>query len=98
MHARVATFADGEPGQVAAMIEGISRQLQSGPPEGVPLVGGIVLHNAAERRVVAISLFETEADLREGDATLSAVDPPVPGGLGRRVSVETYEVALKLDL
>jgi hypothetical protein len=42
-------------------------------------------------------LFETEADLRKGDATLSSMDPPRPGAIGRRVSVETYEVPVKID-
>jgi hypothetical protein len=46
---------------------------------------------------VAISLFETEADLKQGDATLSAMDPPVAGGMGNRSSVEMYEVPVKFD-
>jgi len=47
--------------------------------------------------VLNISLFETEDDLRQGDATLNAMDPPIPGALGQRTSVEMYEVGVKLD-
>jgi hypothetical protein len=98
MHARVATFEGGEPEKVRQMAEEIDRQSASGPPEGVPAVGLLLLHQADEGKVLAISLFETEEDLREGDATLSAMDPPVAGGLGRRASVEMFEVAVKRDL
>ena len=41
---------------------------------------------------MAISLFETEEDLRRGDETLNAMSPP-GDGMGRRTSVEIYEVA-----
>ena len=69
----------------------------NGPPEGVPAVGLLVLHNPDEGKALAITLFETEEDLRQGDATLSSMNPPVPSGPGRRVSVEMYEVAVKVD-
>jgi hypothetical protein len=47
-----------------------------------------MLHRADEGKVIAISLFETEEDLKQGDATLNAMDPPVPGAIGQRGSVE----------
>ena len=43
-------------------------------------------------------LFENEADLQQGDATLNSMEPPVPGAMGRRTSVEMYEVGVKVDL
>jgi hypothetical protein len=95
MHARVATFDGGDPDQVRDVVKEIEQQGQSGPPEGVPAVGFLVLHR--EGKVIAISLFESEADLQEGDATLNSMDPPVPGGLGRRTSVEAYQVGVKFD-
>jgi hypothetical protein len=98
MHARVATFEGGDPEQVRRMVEEIDRQSESGPPEGVPAVGLLVLHKPNEGKVLAISLFETEEDLRKGDATLNSMDPPVPGGMGQRAPVEMFEVAIKLDL
>ena len=97
MHARVATFEGGDPEQVRQMVEEIRKRAASGPPEGVPAVGLLLLHRPEEGKVLNVSLFETEADLRQGDETLNAMDPPVPGAMGRRTSVETYEVAVKLE-
>ncbi len=56
-----------------------------------------MLHRADGGKVIAISLFESEADLQQGDATLNSMDPPVPGALGKRTSVDAYEVGLKFD-
>jgi hypothetical protein len=97
MHARVATFEGGDPDQVREMIGEIKQRSESGPPEGVPAVGFLVLHRADEGKVVAISLFETEEDLQQGDSTLNSMDPPVQGGMGQRTSVENYEVGMKID-
>ena len=98
MHARVATFEGGDPDQVREMIGEIKQRSESGPPEGVPAVGFLLLNRADEGKVVAISLFETEEDLQQGDATLNSMDPPVAGGMGRRASVEMYEVGVKIDV
>lgn len=98
MHARVATFEGGDPEQVQRMVEEINRQSESGPPEGVPAVGLLVLHRPDEGKVLGITLFETKEDMQRGDATLNSMDPPDPGGMGRRASVEMFEVAIKLDL
>jgi hypothetical protein len=97
MHARVATFEGGEPDQVRETVAQINERSASGPPEGVPAVGLLMLHSADGGKVLTISLFETEADLQQGDATFNSMDPPVPGALGRRTSVELYEVGVKLD-
>jgi hypothetical protein len=97
MHARVATFDGGDPDQVRDVVKQIDQQGQSGPPEGVPAIGFLLLHRADEGKVIAISLFESEADLQQGDATLNSMDPPVPGGLGQRTSVDAYEVGVKFD-
>jgi hypothetical protein len=98
MHARVATFEGGDPEQVREMVEEINRRSDSGPPEGVPAVGMLILHRPNEGKVLAITLFGTEEDLRAGDATLNSMDPPAPGGMGQRASVEMFEVPVKLDL
>jgi hypothetical protein len=97
MHARVATFEGGDPDQVRQVIAEIKQRAASGPPEGVPAAGLLLLHRADEGKVINISLFETEEDLRQGDETLNAMDPPVPGAMGRRTSVEMYDVGVKLD-
>jgi hypothetical protein len=98
MHARVATFEGGDPDKVRQMVGEINQRSESGPPEGVPAVGLLVLHEPNQGKVLAISLFASEEDLKKGDATLSSMDPPVPGGMGRRASVEMFEVAVKVDL
>ena len=97
MHARVATFEGGDPDQVRETIGDIKQQSDSGPPEGVPVVGFLMLHTD-EGKVLAISLFETEEDLQAGDATLNSMDPPVEGGMGNRSSVEHFDVGIKIDV
>jgi hypothetical protein len=97
MHARVATFEGGDPGKVKQMVDQINQQSAGGPPEGVPAVGLLLLHKPDQSKVVAISLFETEEDMQKGHETLNAMDPPTPGGLGNRASVEMYVVGVKRD-
>ncbi|MEA2375916.1 MAG: hypothetical protein QOD53_2379 [Thermoleophilaceae bacterium] len=95
MHARVATFEGGQPDQVRQTVADINQQAASGPPEGVPAVGFLMLHND-DGKVLAISLFETEDDLRKGDETLNSMSPP-GDGMGQRSSLEVYEVGVKVD-
>jgi hypothetical protein len=97
MHARVATFEGGGADDIREAVREIKTRSESGPPEGVPAVGFLVLHQADEGKVLAISLFESEADLEQGDATLNSMDPPTPGAMGTRTSVERYEVGVRID-
>jgi hypothetical protein len=94
MKARVATWEGGDPAVIGKNLDEIRTRAASGPPEGVPSVGLLMLQDAGD--VLAISFFETEEDLRQGDATLNAMDPPA-GAMGRRVSVRSYDVAIKLE-
>ena len=87
MHARVATFEGGDPDQVSEMVSGIKEQSESGPPEGVPAVGFLLLRQPDSAKVVAIGLFESEADLQQGDATLNSMDPPVISGRVQACSI-----------
>jgi hypothetical protein len=98
MYARVATFEGGDPTTVRETTAQINERSAEGPPEGVPSTGLMILSNPEDGKVIAIGLFETEEDLRQGDQTLSAMDPPVPGGMGKRVSVEMFEVPVKIDV
>jgi hypothetical protein len=98
MYARVATWEGGEPDQVRSTIEEVKEQAGSGPPEGVPAKGLLLLHDPDSSKVLAIGLFESESDYEQGDATLNSMDPPVPGGMGQRTSVERFEVSAKFDL
>jgi hypothetical protein len=94
MYARVATWEGGDPDKVREMAEGMKQE--SGPPEGVPSTGFLMLQDPDSQRVLAIGLFETEADYEQGDATLNEMNPPIPGAMGKRVSVERWEVAADL--
>ena len=99
MHARVATFEGGDADSVRNIVEEIQSQAQArgGPPEGVPATELTFLHSSDGSKVMAITLFESEEDLKQGDETLGAMDPPVPGALGRRTSVDLMEVAFRLE-
>jgi len=92
MKARVATWEGGDPAAVQASLDQIRARSESGPPEGVPSTGLMVLQG--EDTVIFIGLFETEEDLRQGDATLNSMDPP--GDMGTR-SVAFYDVPIKLE-
>jgi hypothetical protein len=97
VYARVARFEGGAADEIRRNVEQIQGQAESGPPEGVPSTGFTLLSNPDEGRVLAVGLFETEEDLRKGDETLNAMSPP-EGSMGRRVSVETYEVGLDVRM
>jgi hypothetical protein len=92
MYARVATFEGADPDKVRNAARYIDES--DGPPEGVPSTGIVVLGH--EDKAMVIGFFETEEDMRTGDATLNAMDPTrdagPTGSMGRRASVEMFEV------
>lgn len=96
MYARVAKWEGGSADAIRESIERIQQDSQSGPPEGVPSTGFTFLADPDAGRVLAIGLFETMDDLRQGDATLNEMSPPV--SMGERVAVETYEVAADIRM
>jgi hypothetical protein len=93
MYARVARWEGGEGEQMRRAAEEINSRAASGPPEGVPAVGFTLLIDPDAGTGMAISLYESEDDRRKGDETLSQMDPP-GDGMGRRVSIDNYEVAV----
>ena len=93
MYARVARFEGGEPDAIRQIAQEIASRAESGPPEGVPAKGFLLLIDPDNSRSLGISLFETEDDLRKGDEALNAMTPERPDA-GRRASVEAYEVAV----
>jgi hypothetical protein len=97
MYARVVRWEGGEAEAIKRSAEEISAEAESGPPEGVPAKGLLLLHDLEGGRAMAISFFETEEDYRQGDETLSAMNPP-GDGMGTRVGVDKYEVALELEV
>ncbi len=96
MYARVAKFEGGSAEAIRESVERIQAESASGPPEGVPSTGFTFLTDAENGRVLAIGLFETEEDLRKGDAKLNEMSPPAP--MGERVFVEHYKVAADIRL
>jgi hypothetical protein len=77
--------------------ERINSEASSGPPEGVPAKAFLMLIDPDGGKSLAISLFETEDDMRAGDAVLNDMTPP-DDGFGKRTSVDSYEVAVDVRL
>ena len=96
MYARVARWEGADAETLERTAAEIRKDAESGPPEGVPAQELMLLNDAEGGRSLAIVLFETEEDYRQGDETLNAMNPPGEG-MGRRVSVEKYEVAVRLE-
>jgi len=96
MYARVARWEGAEAGAMRSAAEAINSESSSGPPPGVPAKGFLLLIDPDSGRSLGIGLFETEEDLRKGDATLNEMSPE-DDGLGERVSVENYEVAANMQ-
>jgi hypothetical protein len=92
MFARIATF-EGDQAQISQMAETIGRDSESGPPEGVPAKELLVLTGRDSGKLMAIVLFETEDELRQGDATLNQMSPPAEVAPVARSNVEMFEVA-----
>jgi hypothetical protein len=95
MYARVARFEGAQGDELRREAEDIAARAPSGPPEGVPATGFLMLIDPDSGRSLAISLFETEDDLRKGNETLNTMSPGRDAA-GTRASVETYEVAVDL--
>jgi hypothetical protein len=97
MYARVARWEGAEGDALRQSAQEMRAQSASGPPEGVPAKGFVYLIDPDGGRSLAIGLFETEEDLRQGDATLNAMNPRFDDG-SRRTSVEMYEVAIDVRM
>jgi hypothetical protein len=96
MYARVARWEGADAETLERTAAEIRKDAESGPPEGVPAKGLLLLNDVDSGRSMAIALFETEDDYRQGDETLNSMSPPADG-MGRRVSVEKYEVGAQIE-
>ena len=98
MYARVASWegADAETLERTAAEIRTQADEEGGPPEGLPAKGVLLLNDTEGGRSLGITLFETEDDHRTGDEKLNEMSPPGEG-MGRRVSVVKYEVAVQLE-
>jgi len=97
MYARVARWEGAESGSLEQSAAQIRAESESGPPEGVPAKGFLLLHDLDGGRALAVTFFETEEDYRQGDEALNAMNPPGEG-MGRRIAVDKYEVAAEIRL
>ena len=95
MYARVARWEGADAEGLRRSTEEIKSRAASGPPEGIPAVGLTMLIDPESGRSLAIALFETEEDRRRGDETLNGMNPS-GDDVGRRTSVEMYEVAIDI--
>src|SRR3954451_2511635 len=93
MFVRVARFENAS-GDVEKTIAEIRSRMESGiQSESAPAAKrSMMLVDRDNRRGLALSFCETEADLRKMDEFLNAMDVPV--GAGTRTGVEMYEVAV----
>jgi hypothetical protein len=91
---RVATF-EVDDAALDALLEELGAS--DGAPEGVTATRITVLADRSAGKVLIGTRFASEEDLRAGDAALNALNPPNATNM-RRVSVDTYEVALERQL
>jgi hypothetical protein len=96
MYARVARWENASAEALEAAAAGIREDAESGPPEGLPAKKLILLQDKDGGRSLAITFYETEDDYRQGDETLNSMSPPGEG-MGQRVGVGKYEVAIELE-
>lgn len=96
MYARVARWEGASEDAMRASVAGIQADAESGPPEGLPAKSLLILQDYEGGRTIAITLFESEEDYRQGDETLNSMSPPGEG-MGRRVGVDKYEVAVEFE-
>lgn len=96
MYARVVRWEGADAEALKESAARIREDAGSGPPAGVPAKALLLLQDPAAGKAMAIGLFETEEDYREGDETLNSMSPPGEG-MGQRVAVEKYEVAVQLE-
>jgi hypothetical protein len=98
MYARVVRWEGADPKSLEESAAEIRAQAEAGggPPPGVPAKEFLLLHDTAAGKAIAITLFESEEDYRQGDETLNSMSPP-GDGMGQRVSVEKLELAVRVD-
>jgi len=98
---RVARFEGAEPSGIVAEIgrtkEGIAaakRGEWGDMPDGLKRIARhVTLIDAARGTVLDLNFCETDADLRAVDDALNGMSP-LADSSGRRMSVETFEVAI----
>lgn len=98
MFARVVTWEGANPDTLDATVEQIGAMSAEGPPEGVPATSMLLLTDRERGKSVIVMLFASEEDRRKGDETLNAMAPPIQDGMGKRTSVEMFDVAVQMSV
>ena len=95
MLARVSTFEGGTAEAIRAAAGQLRTGTAQGPPPGIRGSGGVTMLVDIDRgRVMMIALFQSEEDLRASESTLEEMTPVE--GMGKRASVDVYEVAVEV--
>jgi len=105
MYARVVRFEGGDPSVVDEQIADMKRQMDAAragdvPPDAPDQVRTLMdtvtrfmeLVDRKSGASVGIAFCDTEEDVRRADAALDSMSPPQD--VGKRTSVDIYEVAL----
>jgi hypothetical protein len=91
MYARLATF-ESDPSKVDDAIAMVRQEIAGDTPAGLEGAKMMMLVDRQTGKGIGVTLFESEAAMRRGDAALNAMSP---GGTERRTSVEFYEVPVQ---
>ena len=58
----------------------------------------LLLTDRERGKSVIVVLFASEDDRRKGDETLNEMSPPIQDGMGKRTSVEMFDVAVQVSV
>jgi hypothetical protein len=72
---------------IDSLVERINQE--DAPPEGIPIIGTQLLYNESQGTAVVLQLYDSDADMQEGDTAFRAMDPSETPGT--RVSVDMTE-------
>jgi hypothetical protein len=95
MLAHVTTFEGATADGIRAAAEQMRARIADGPPPGITGSKGVtMLVDTDGGRVMTIALFGSQDDLRASQSTLEDMSPPA--AMGKRVSVDVFEVAAEV--
>lgn len=94
MHARIAAFESGDISRYDELVQRV-RERQSAGGEIPDALGMYMLVDRAAGKALGVSIFESEDAIRAAEPVFNRIGDEIPEELrGKRVSVDTFEVAL----
>jgi len=93
MYARIATFEGATTDVKAAMQQATA----DGPPEGLKSSEAYFFADTASGKSIFVTFFDSEDDMKAGDAILNAMSPS-DVGIGQRASVDLMEVVAHMTV